>query len=150
MPGDLSRTKRRIVTRTPVTVEFHHVDMMQVVHNAQYFKWFEKGRLAIVEQFISVHWAAAVGIAMPVVKNYCEYLYPAVFGDELVVTTRHTLQDRWTGRFSFDHSISNRKTKAELCRGNSDVTVTDLSGRRVLKELPPEAWARYESLGRKD
>lgn len=122
--------------------------MLQVVHNAQYFKWFEKGRFTIVEQFISVRWAAAEGIALPVVKNYCEYLSPAIFGDELVVTTRHMLQDRWTGRFSFDHSISNKKTKVELCRGKSEVTVTDIIGRRVLKELPVEAWGRYQALGR--
>jgi YbgC/YbaW family acyl-CoA thioester hydrolase len=139
----MRRSSNIIVSRLRVTVEFHQVDMMKVVHNAQYLFWFEKGRLDIIERFISVSWAAANDIAVPVVMNRLEYMYPAVFGDELVVTTRHEIVPEWTGRFSFDHSISNAKTKVELCRGISDVTVMNMSSRRVMKELPVEAWERY-------
>jgi YbgC/YbaW family acyl-CoA thioester hydrolase len=142
----MSSNRKVLLDRTRVTVEFHHVDMMQIVHNVQYLHWFEKGRLRLVERFVPVQWALANDVAVPVVMNQCEYLSPATLWDELVVTTRHTLQDRWTGRFSFDHSISNRKTKVELCRGSSDITVTDMIARRVLKELPSELWARYKSL----
>ena len=120
--------------------------MMQVVHNAQYFKWFELGRLEILQRFMTVEWAAAHGVAMPVVMNHCEYLAPAKFGDELVITTRHEPVERWSGRFGFTHSISNAKTKVELCNGASDVTVMDLKSLRVLKELPGEAWERYLKL----
>jgi YbgC/YbaW family acyl-CoA thioester hydrolase len=142
----MGRSKEVMVSRLRVQVEFHQVDMMQVVHNAQYLNWFEKGRLDIIERFISVPWAGANDIAVPVVMNHLEYLYPAAFGDELVLTTRHPIVSKWTGRFSFVHSISNAKTKMELCRGSSDVTVMNLSSRRVLKELPAEVWERYQQV----
>ena len=142
----MSAARQQIIDRSRVSVAFHHVDMMQIVHNVQYLKWFEQGRLRLLERFISVQWAVENGLAVPVVQNRCEYLSPAYLWDELVLTTRHTLQDRWTGRFSFEHSISNQKTKVELCRGGSDVTVTDMRGRHVLKTIPPEVWARYDAL----
>ncbi len=135
-----------LISRLRVAVEFHQVDMMQVVHNAQYLYWFDKGRLDIIERFIAVPWAKDNDLAAAVVMNRLEYLHPAEFGDELVVTTKHRLIPEWTGRFSFEHSVSNAKTKVELCRGNSDVTMMSLSSRRVLKELPAEAWERYRRL----
>ena len=141
-----TRKPAPVVSRIRITVAFHHTDMMQVVHNAQYFKWFELGRLEILQRFMTVEWAAANDVAMPVVMNHAEYLAPAKFGDELVVTTRHEPLDRWSGRFGFIHSISNTKTKVELCRGASDVTVMHLKTLRVLKELPAEAWERYRAL----
>lgn len=142
----ISRRKNVLVHRTYVTVAFHQVDMMQIVHNVQYLKWFELGRFGILDRFIDVNWAVKNNLAVPVVMNHCEYLSPAVFGDTLAVTTRHTFADRWTGRLSFEHSISNAKTKVELCRGKSDVTIIDFATRRVLKVLPPEAWERYAAL----
>ena len=65
-----------------MTVAFHHVDMMQIVHNVQYLKWFEIGRFGILNQFIDFDWAVANNLAVPVVMNHCEYLSPAVFSDE--------------------------------------------------------------------
>jgi YbgC/YbaW family acyl-CoA thioester hydrolase len=137
---------RTITRRCEVKVEFHHVDMMQVVHNSHYFRWFELGRLAIMEDIFPMSWALENRIATPVVMNHCDYLWPAVYGDALIVTTRHRIAERWEGRFSFDHSISNRGTKNELCRGRSEITVVNLATARLVKDIPPDAWARYQAL----
>ena len=137
---------RRIADRTRVSVAFHHVDMMQIVHNTQYFKWFEAGRLGILDRFIPVDYAMENGLAVPVVMNTCEYYAPARYGDSLIVTTTHLVQPRWTGRFCFEHSISNAKTKIELCRGKSDVTVMSADAGRVLKVLPEGLWERYTAI----
>ena len=135
-----------ITRRAEVRVEFHHVDMMQVVHNSHYLRWFEIGRLAVMEDIFPMTWAVENGIATPVVMNHCDYLWPAVYGDTLVVTTKHRMSDRWEGRFLFNHSISNKKNKRELCRGQSAITVVDMNNARLVKEIPDEAWERYRSL----
>lgn len=142
-----AKSEPRVVTRRlTVEVEFHQVDMMQVVHNAEYFRWFERGRLLVLEDIFPMAWAIENRIATPVVSNRCEYLAPATYGDRLVVTTRHRLAERWDGRFVFEHSISNAKTKVELCFGESAVTVLDLSSRRLVKDIPADIWARYRAL----
>ncbi len=120
--------------------------MMQIVHNTQYFRWFETGRLRILNRFIPVHVAMDLGLAVPVVMNHCEYLAPARYGDDLIVTTTHVVLPQWNGRFCFEHSISNEKTKIELCRGRSDVTVMTVADGRVLKGLPESIWAQYLEL----
>ena len=137
---------RTVVRRLTVEVEFHQVDMMHVVHNSEYFRWFEKGRLKTMESVFPVSWAVENGIATPVVMNHAEYLWPAKFGDTLVVTTRHRIVDHWDGRFVFDHSISNEKTKKELCFGQSALTVMDLRSGQLIKEISDDVWARYQVL----
>jgi acyl-CoA thioester hydrolase len=137
---------RTIVRRLSVEVEFHQVDMMHVVHNSEYFRWFEKGRLKMMVDIFPVSWCVENKIATPVVMNHAEYLWPAKFGDVLVVTTRHSIMERWDGRFVFDHSISNEKTKKELCFGQSALTVMDLSSGRLVKDIPDDLWARYQEL----
>lgn len=127
-------------------VEFHHVDMMQVVHNSQYFRWFERGRMQILDEVVPMGWAVKHKIATPVVRNMCDYLWPAVYGDRLTVTTRHRKLDRYEGRFCFDHSICHNRTKRELARGRTEVTVVDLDGHRLVRDMPEDLWARYQAL----
>ena len=138
--------KSLITRRITIEVEFHHVDMLQVVHNSQYFKWFEKGRLKLLEEFCPISNAIANNTATPVVMNHCEYLSPAKYGDLLVVTTRHYLQDKWDGRFVFQHHISNKKTKVEICSGETAVTVLDFRTGKLVKEIPQLLWEKYQSL----
>ncbi len=135
-----------ITRRVDVKVEFHHVDMMQVVHNSHYFRWFELGRMKILEDVFPMSWAMENKIATPVVMNHCDYLWPATYGDDLIVTTRHRKVDLWEGRFLYEHSISNRKTKVVLCNGQSAVTVVDMGTARLVKEIPTDVWARYLAL----
>ncbi|MCU0665171.1 MAG: acyl-CoA thioesterase [Myxococcota bacterium] len=139
-------TSRIITRRLEVEVEFHHVDMMQVVHNSHYLRWFERGRMQILDEVIPIDWGIEHKIATPVVRNACDYLWPAVYGDLLMVTTRHRMLERYEGRFCFDHSIAHRRTKRELARGRTEVAVVDLQGHRLLREVPRELWERYQAL----
>ena len=138
----------RIVThRHEIRVEFHHVDMMQVAHNSEYFRWFERGRLELFEEVFPMQWMIDNRIGAPVVANRCEYTWPAVYGDTLVVTTRHRLLDSYAGRFDFDHSIVRPRDRRELASGRTSVTLVDLARYRLVKEIEPAVWARYQRLG---
>jgi YbgC/YbaW family acyl-CoA thioester hydrolase len=120
--------------------------MLNVVHNVQYFRWFERGRFEITDKVVPIRWCIEHKIAIPVVRNHCEYLYPATYGDELVVTTKHRISSRWTGTFTFEHGVSNAKTKIEVCQGWSEVTLVDSNTNRIIKNLPGEIWSRYQAL----
>lgn len=135
-----------ITRKTTVEVEFHHLDMMRVVHNSQYLCWFERGRFAVLEDVFPMQWAIDNMVGTPVVMSHCEYLASVRYGDVLVVTTRHRKSDEWDGRFLFEHSISNKKTKVEVCRGRTAVTVVDLNSGKLFKELPADVWERYRAL----
>jgi acyl-CoA thioester hydrolase len=76
--------------RHPVRVRFHHVDRMNVVHNLQYFYFFEEAR---------VEYIRVLGLPVDegtfvthdrffVVRNVCEYFAPAFFDEQLSVLTR--------------------------------------------------------------
>ena len=45
-----------------------------VVHNAEYFRWFEEGRLQIMTDIISIDCVSQHGYAFPVIENTCRYL----------------------------------------------------------------------------
>ena len=63
-----------ITRRVTVEVEFHHLDMMRVVHNSQYLCWFERGRFAVLEDVFPMQWAIDNMVGTPVVMSHCEYL----------------------------------------------------------------------------
>ena len=139
-------TIRTVTRKLPLRVEFHHVDMMQIVHNSRYFIWFERGRLQLMEEFLPIKWAIEDEVASPVVVNHCEYLSPATVHDELILTTRHRLLEKWEGRLVFEHSISNAKSKMELCFGQTEVTLMNWAEQTLLKEIPALIWDRYQTL----
>ena len=135
-----------VTRRLDVDVEFHQVDMMQVVHNSVYFRWFEKGRLQLLEEVLPLGWMIENRIGAPVVENHCEYRWPAVFGDLLAVTTRHRLLERYEGRLAFEHSVVRRRDKVELAAGRTAIALVDLDRRRLVRELPADIWERYGGL----
>ena len=47
--------------------------MMGMVHNVQYFYWFEQGRMQILEELMSLDASMKLGVVMPVVENQCLY-----------------------------------------------------------------------------
>jgi len=137
---------RTLTRRMTLRVEFHQVDMMGVAHNSRYFIWFERGRLQLIGEFLPIDYAVENQLATPVVVNHCEYLAPATVNDQLVLTTRHRVLQKWEGRFVFDHSISNAKSKVELCHGSTEVTLVDWKTQSLIKEIPRPIWDRYQSL----
>lgn len=134
--------KRKLIIR-PL---FHQVDMMGVVHNAQYFFWFEEGRLQIATEVLPLQEALRRGVAMPVVENLCHYRSPVRFGDELVLHTTHRLQAEYEGRLEFEHSLVNTTTKIEAASGMTVTTLVDLNAHQLVRHWPEDLWRRYQEL----
>jgi len=140
--SDSPLIKRKLIIR-PL---FHQVDMMGVVHNTQYFYWFEEGRLQIAIEVLPIAEAVRLGVAMPVVQNTCHYQKPVRFGDELVLYTTHRLQTEYQGRLTFEHSLVNVANKIEVARGETVTTLLDMKNNQLVKDWPADLWRRYRTL----
>jgi len=137
---------RPIRRRLNLTPAFHQVDMMGVVHNVQFFYWFEAGRMQIMEELLSLEATMKIGVAMPVVENQCTYRRPVRYGDPLVLLTEHLPLPAWEGRLVFTHSLVHRKLKTEMACGRTTATLIDVAGGRLVKEWPDDLWRRYQAL----
>ena len=145
-PVDPAGRSRAIRRRLQITPAFHQVDMMGVVHNVQYFYWFEQGRLQIMEELMSLSASVKLGVAMPVVENQCLYRKPVRYGDPLVLLTEHHCLPNWEGRLVFSHSLVHRKLKTEMACGRTTTTLIDTAAGRLVKEWPEDLWQRYQAL----
>ena len=134
--------KRKIEIRP----KFHQADMMGVIHNVEYFQWFEEGRLQIMLEILSMDEAMRLDIAMPVVENFCSYKCPSRFGDVLTLYTTHSRLDVYEGRLRFDHLLVNSNNRKEIASGHTVTTLIKMSTTRLLKEWSGELWERYQAL----
>ena len=123
-------------------VHFDETDMLGVVHNAVYYKWFERGRMELLDELVPVREAAEGGLVAPVVHSECDYETPARFGDELVLVTRMPFSEPYPGRIRFIHEVSNARTKQTVARGETVVTLLEWETRRLVREIPPEMMER--------
>ena len=145
-PTDPAGRPRSIRRRFHLTPAFHQVDMMSVVHNVQYFYWFEQGRLQIMEELLPLDAAIKLGVAMPVVENQCSYRKPVRYGDPLVLLTEHQCLSAWEGRLVFSHSLVHRKLKTEMACGRTTATMIETATGRLVKEWLENLWRRYLAL----
>ena len=144
--SDPAGRPRSIRRRLHLTPAFHQVDMMRVVHNVQFFYWFEMGRTQLMEEFMTLDASMKLGVAMPVVENQCLYRKPVRYGDPLVLLTEHQCLSAWAGRLVFSHSLVNRKLKTEVACGRTTTTLIELATGRLVKEWPEDLWRRYLAL----
>lgn len=137
----------RVIKRT-LTIEpqFHQIDMLGVAHNAEYFRWFEEGRLRILNEIMPYEESVALGVALPVVSNTCVYRRPVRYGDTLVLQTMHRVADPYPGSLTFEHVLTNKKTKEEAASGTTVVTIVNVRTDTLVREWPAHVRQRYLAL----
>lgn len=73
---------------TRLRVRYAETDQMGVVYHANYFVWFEVGRVELLRSLgHSYRELEASGINLPVIHAECDYRRPARYDDELEVRT---------------------------------------------------------------
>lgn len=129
----------------PVRVYYEDTDMQGVVYYANYFRFMERAR---------TEWIRALGIEQDeflrdhrrlfvVVETRAEFLQPARFNDELVVTVE--LEDRSRASFLLQQRIHRESADGELlCKGvvraaciNADTSKPARLPDLLLEELTP-------------
>ena len=120
---------------TTERVRYADTDTMRVVYYANYFVWFETGRIELLRSRGVVYKdIEKMGVFMPVVEAKANYRAPARFDDELLVRTRL----KHLGRTSaiFENEVYRLPEMELLCTGQTVHVVVGKDG----KAMPiPEA-----------
>ena len=87
-----------------IRVRFAETDAQGVVHNSNYFVWFEVARVEFLERFAGGYQRLRdLGIESFVLESHARFVAPAVFDDTLLVHTR--CLDVRGARFRFEYAI---------------------------------------------
>ena len=87
-----------------IQVRFAETDAQGVVHNSNYFVWFELARVEFLERFAGGYQRLRdQGIESFVLESHARFLAPAAFDDRLLVHTR--CLDVRGARFRFEYAV---------------------------------------------
>jgi acyl-CoA thioester hydrolase len=87
-----------------IRVRFAETDAQGVVHNSNYFVWFEVARVEFLERFAGGYQRLRdLGIESFVLESHARFIAPAVFDDRLLVHTR--CLDVRGARFRFEYAV---------------------------------------------
>ena len=98
------RRWRGIDFAAEIRVRFAETDAQGVVHNSNYFVWFEVARVEFLERFAGGYQRLRdLGIESFVLESHARFVAPAVFDDRLLVHTR--CLDVRGARFRFEYAV---------------------------------------------
>lgn len=138
--GRLIKRKMRI---QPQTCD---LDMVGVVYNVHYFKWFDEARFRIMLEMITLDEIVETGMTFMIAENHCEYKNYITYGEPLVLYTTHRIFPVYQGRFDFTHTIMHEKKKVEIASGSSSVIIVNHKTKQLVKNIPDFIWNRYVNL----
>lgn len=121
-----------------IRVHFHEVDGQGRVHHSRYLTYFERGRVEMLRASgFSYRELEATGLMLVVRSLEIQFLSPAVFDDELLLTTRlgycHGARIQHRYRLVRGHLQDSREPEL-LVTGTSEIGCIDTSGK--VRRLP--------------
>jgi acyl-CoA thioester hydrolase len=121
-------------TRVELRVIYGDTDQMGIVYYANYLRFFEAGRGALLrERGRSYKDIEALGFQMPVMEAHVKYVRPARYDDLIVVATRIDAVRGASVRFVYDISRGDEA----IAEGTTEHACVGPSGRptRIPQEL---------------
>lgn len=82
-----------IQTECTLEVRYYETDLMGIVHHSNYIRYFEYGRIKMLEEIgLPISRIEGEGIMMPVVSTFCTYRTPSRMGETLsIVSTMESM-----------------------------------------------------------
>lgn len=127
---------KAIVTATARTSpQFYDVDSMRVVWHGYYPRFFELGRVAVMDR-IGYGYQAMVesGFAWPIVDMQIKYAQPIKLAQEIDIEAGIT---EWENRLKIAFLITDAATGQRLTRGYAVQVAVDMQTEQMLWETPP-------------
>ena len=121
-------------------VRYADTDTMRVAYYANFFVWFESGRIELLRSIGIVYRDIEhQGVFMPVVEAHANYKAPARFDDELLIRTRLAKVGDTSVRF--ENEVYRLPSMELLCTGHTVHVVVGKDGKpmRVPDELRAKA-----------
>jgi len=111
-----------------VRVRYADTDTMRVVYYANFFVWFESGRVELLRsRGIVYRDIEEMGIFIPVIEAHANYKAPARFDDELLVRTRLAKIGETSVRF--ENEVYKLPLMELLCSGHTVHVVVGSDGK---------------------
>ena len=112
-------------------VRYYETDQMGIVHHSNYIRYFECGRIAMLDQVgLPMHKIEEMGIMLPIISVDCRYRYPARLGDRLRIVTYFEELPRV--KFTVKTEIYNQNGDL-LCNGGVSMGFIDSTTRRPMR-----------------
>ena len=133
---------------TEVRVRYAETDQMGIVYYANYFVWFELGRVELLRSLGLAYSRLETdhGCILPVVSARCRYRAPARYDDEILIETRPAMLRGSVLKFAY--SILRKEGEGReltlLAEGETVHVVCDDQLNR--KPLPPKYSAAIKAL----
>ena len=120
-------------------VRFVETDMMGVVHHANYFRWFEMGRVEYLRQAgVDLLELMEADYIFPITDARCSYKKPATFADEIIICADMIELSRV--KMVFSYKIKNAKDESLIAEGLTQNVFTKKDG--AVARLPKEFYQR--------
>ena len=129
-------SRQPVIGETRLRVRYAETDQMGVVYHANYFVWFEVGRVELLRQlgFSYRDMEQEDGCGIAVIDARCRYKAPARYDDEVIVRTRLEYVRESMVQFSYDLLRADDGTL--LAEGDTTHVVVDPEMKKV--PLPPK------------
>lgn len=112
-------------------VRYYETDQMGIVHHSNYIRYFECGRIAMLDEVgLPMHKIESMGIMLPIISVECRYKYPARLGDRLKVVTSFDELPR--ARFTVMSEVYNQDGQL-LVEGSVSMGFIDAATRRPVR-----------------
>jgi acyl-CoA thioester hydrolase len=121
------------VSQTRIRVRYAETDQMGVVYYANFFVWFEVGRVELLRQ-LGFHYKQMElddNCHFPVVEASCRYRSPAHYDDDLVLETRVLELRRTVLKFGYRVLRPEKDGSKLLAEGETTHFTVDRSMRAV-------------------
>jgi acyl-CoA thioester hydrolase len=128
------------VSQTRIRVRYAETDQMGVVYYANFFIWFELGRIELLRQLGFQYKQMEIddGCHIPVVEANCRYKSPARYDDELLLETRVLALRRSVIKFGYRLLRPEAEASKLLAEGETTHVTVD---RRMHKVPLPRKYA---------
>lgn len=78
-----------IQTECTIDVRYYETDLMGIVHHSNYIRYFEYGRIKMLEEIgLPISEIEGRGVMLPVVSTFCTYKTPSRMGETLRIISR--------------------------------------------------------------
>ena len=112
-------------------VRYYETDQMGIVHHSNYIRYFECGRMAMLEEVgLPMHKIEEAGVMMPITAVDCKYRIPAKLGDKLRIVTMINEMPR--ARLTVHTEIYNQEDQL-LSSGSVTMGFIDSATRRPIR-----------------
>jgi acyl-CoA thioester hydrolase len=121
------------VSQTRIRVRYAETDQMGVVYYANFFIWFEIGRVELLRQlgFQYKEMESDDDCHIPVVEATCRYKSPARYDDELLLETTVLALRRTVIKFGYRLFRTENEAQTLLAEGETTHVTVNRSMRKV-------------------